>query len=186
MIIIKSIFSRLTILCILIIYSKRGLVPRVSCSYISDSGDSYWNPRLITLEALMYPLGVNLYEFISALEADVTLNNLKPSEHFTPLIHNRKELLCTIQEMMHERTGSDHCRKDLRNMHARQAYRYQRFSGDTTRNTAAIQRISTTIPTLLQNKLLIIMIPVHHAWESFFRILHINFTMSFVSVCMHY
>lgn len=113
MIIIKSIFSRLTILCILIIYSKRGLVPRVSCSYISDSGDSYWNPRLITLEALMYPLGVNLYEFISALEADVTLNNLKPSEHFTPLIHNRKELLCTIQEMMHERTGSDHCRKDL-------------------------------------------------------------------------
>ena len=115
MIIIKSIFSRLTILCILIIYSSRGLVPRVSCSYLSDVGDSYWNPRLITLEALMYPLGVNLYEFIYTLENDTTLESLKPSEHFIPLIHNRKELLRTIQEMMHERTGSDHCRKDLGN-----------------------------------------------------------------------
>ena len=110
----SSLFTRVSLLHLLLYYAANDTKPRVSIGYISSMKGNYWNPLLSTLEALAYPLGINLCDFIRNHESDSTLSTLTPSKDFLPIIHDRRKLLRVIQQMMKERTGSNQCRALLK------------------------------------------------------------------------
>ena len=72
-------------------------------------------PLLSTIEALFYPLGINLYEAFSILEekGPEGLYGIEPSSDFFPIVHSRWKMLRVMQQMMNENTGSDTCRSDM-------------------------------------------------------------------------
>ncbi len=108
----KSVFTRRTLLCLMLCYDKRGLRPRISYGYIASVADDYWGVGLNMLEDIIYPLGVNMHEAIALLEMEgpEALAELEVSECFVPVVHERKLLLRVIQALMAERTGSGCCR----------------------------------------------------------------------------
>ena len=112
----RSIFTRSMLLHVLIAYERRGIAPSVSYGYLASvyNGDG-WFPLLSTIEALFYPLGINLYEAFSILEEKGAegLYGIEPSSEFLPVVHSRWKMLRVMQQMMNENTGSDTCRSDM-------------------------------------------------------------------------
>ena len=112
----RSIFTRSMLLHVLIAYERRGIAPSVSYGYLASvyNGDG-WYPLLSTIEALFYPLGINLYEAFSILEEKGAegLYGIEPSSEFLPIVHSRWKMLRVMQQMMNENTGSDTCRSDM-------------------------------------------------------------------------
>ena len=112
----RSIFTRSMLLHVLIAYERRGIAPSVSYGYLASvyNGDG-WFPLLSTIEALFYPLEINLYEAFSILEEKGAegLYGIEPSSDFLPVMHSRWKMLRVMQSMMNENTGSDTCRSDM-------------------------------------------------------------------------
>ena len=110
---VDSIFSRKAVLIIFLAYEQNGLELPVSSAYLSSAYSSpLWSLYLSTLETLLYPLGVNIYDFAYMLE-EGSASPLNPSSVFMPVIHSRKKLLGVIQRMMREDTGSERCRAEM-------------------------------------------------------------------------
>ena len=110
---VDSIFSRKAVLLIFLAYEQNGLALPVSSAYLSSAYSSpLWSLYLSTLETLLYPLGVNIYDFAYMLEegSDTMLSS---ADGFIPIIHSRKKLLGVIQRMMREDTGSGMCRAEM-------------------------------------------------------------------------
>ena len=112
----NSLFTRSVLLHVLITYERRNVAPSVSYGYLASvyNGDG-WFPHLSTIEALLYPIGINLYEAFSIIEEKGAegLYGIEPSEEFLPVMHSRWKMLRVIQQMMNENTGSDTCRSDM-------------------------------------------------------------------------
>ena len=108
----ETLFSRKTLLCILIRYESLNKMPNFSYGYVSTVGTDYWGVCLNMFEDIIYPLGINVHDAIRVLEEEgpEAIMQLEPSSNFTPLKHERKLLLRVIQSLMHEATGSDRCR----------------------------------------------------------------------------
>ena len=96
---VDSIFSRKAVLLIFLAYEQNGLALPVSSAYLSSAYSSpLWSLYLSTLETLLYPLGVNIYDFAYMLEKGSDYS-LVPSSMF--------------QRMMRESTGSGMCRAEM-------------------------------------------------------------------------
>ena len=110
-----TIFTRKALLYFLLCYERMGKYPKFSYGYVSTVGFDYWGVGLNMLEDIVYPLGFNVFEALTVMETEGPegLLALEPSENFKPIVHDRRLLLRVVQNLMHEKTGSDTCRATM-------------------------------------------------------------------------